>query len=236
MSSRFSARADARSLAERLLDDHAAEVTVLLREAGLAELVGDLAEERWRRGQIEERVVLRLVLRVDLFDLRFERRVRLRIGEVAADVVDALLEPLPVVELENFGIELGDVALDFFPEFVVAHRLDRDADDGEVLIEQAVFCEVHERRHELSLREVAGRAEDDHRARRCADVGRRVDVVGHEAFGVVGHWVLPLNFAICCSAASTTRSVVNPNLTWRSLSGADAPNPSMPIIAPVRPA
>ena len=157
--------------AERLFDVHAAPTAVAItiagfaRHAGAAQLTHDLTDELRRDGQIVEVVVCRLVRLGGLGDLGVEPRVRSRILQRAADVVDALPQPRP--QRGSRGSRL--VRFHRFVE-VRAEGLSRvvargEADDGEMLGQQVVPGEVVQRGDELALGQIAARAEDHHHAR-----------------------------------------------------------------------
>src|SRR6185503_6501742 len=71
--------------------------------------------------------------------------------------------------------ELGDVLLLFGAKLFVGLRPAREADDVRARRQQTGDCEVVERREQLALGEITGRAEDD-------DVARRGDAFAAEAF------------------------------------------------------
>src|SRR6185503_14348435 len=63
-------------------------------------------------------------------------------------------------------LRLREAALDGLPELLLALLLARDADHGEALGHQLVVGQVEEGGHQLAVREVTLRAQDDYRAGR----------------------------------------------------------------------
>ena len=81
-------------------------------------------------------------------------------AEVRGDVPEPVGEPLPDVRAELVTRVLDDGLAHPLAELLDRHLGARDADDAEVLGEQAAERQRVERRHDLSLREVPGGAED----------------------------------------------------------------------------
>ena len=86
-------------------------------------------------------------------------------AEVRGDVLEPVGETLPDVRAELVTRVLDDGLAHPLAELLDRHLGARDADDAEVLGEQVAERERVERRHDLSLREVPGGAEDRQRAR-----------------------------------------------------------------------
>src|SRR5713226_10699647 len=102
-------------------------------EPGLAELFHDGGEKSRRNGQVEKTVASDVVFFIDVIDLLRQALERLRILEVALDVIDALREPGP-----DCRVDLGGgIFVDFFREsFAKTLRgvvVAGETDDGELL-------------------------------------------------------------------------------------------------------
>jgi hypothetical protein len=93
-------------------------------------------------------------------ELRFTEGLRID-GEVHGDVVHAFGKRLPDVVTERIARVPLHRSLHPFPELVVRLFRARDADDCEVLGQEAAVGERVERREQLAFRQVAGRTEDD---------------------------------------------------------------------------
>ena len=160
--------------AERLLDDDAAELVVaLLGEAGLAEPLHDRAEELGRRREIEDGVLMGSVLQ-KLVELVTKVDEHALVGYVAAQVMDSLAQPRQrdVLDLVAAGFsargldDLGHRLEEVGAERLLVGIAAVDAEDGEILVEQALVDEVVDRRHQEALGEIAGGAEDHEEAGR----------------------------------------------------------------------
>ncbi len=119
-----------------------------------AQVFHDAGKELRCRGEIEEPVAVRPLLRVDAFQLRFEPRVACRVVEVeraVADVLCKLVEPW----IGGFRTAKLDDALTHVGSELIAQRAARHADDGEFFGQQVGLEEVIERRQQLALGEVA---------------------------------------------------------------------------------
>ena len=145
-------------VAERLLDDQSHPA---LRRAALADRLDDRLEDGGRSREVVDAVAPRLALLVELGQRRGEVVLALLVGEVHRDVVHAFGKRLPDVVTERIARVLLHRSLHPFPELVVRLFRARDADDCEVLGQQAAVGERVERGEELAFRQVAGRAEDD---------------------------------------------------------------------------
>ena len=164
--SRFRLQAEARSVPERLFDHHALPRPVFLfRQPRGAKLVDDRSKKRGADRQIKENVAVSSLLLVHAGEKFAQILVELRLHEIAGEVVEALDEPVPGGLIDAAGGELvdflgGALAVDLGGEILA-----RDSDDGEVFRKQVALGEIVERRDQLSLGEVAARAEDHDGAR-----------------------------------------------------------------------
>jgi hypothetical protein len=126
----------------------------------------DGAELGRRYGEVEEAVSPRPALLVELVEVLGELLVGGRVLEGARHVGDAALEVAPHGVVDGLPPrELGDAALHLAPEVLVRLLAPRHAHHGEAARQRAADRQVVEPRHQLALREVAGRAEDDDGAR-----------------------------------------------------------------------
>ncbi len=81
---------------EGFLDDDARPAfIVFFRKAALTQHLHNGRKEPWGHGQIEKTISERVVEFVDLDDLLVQAPVGFRIQEIAFDVVDTLIHPVP---------------------------------------------------------------------------------------------------------------------------------------------
>src|SRR5215475_9209692 len=115
---------------------------------------------------------MRAALSVDLRQPLAQPRVAGRVAEVAGEIEQIGREALP---LHRIGVAAQLVA-----KVLVIPWLDRVADYVERLRQHALGGQAHERGHQLAVRQVTGRAEDNHgtRIRRAGHTARRLNV-GH---------------------------------------------------------
>ena len=84
-------------MAEWFFDDHPGPVAAFfLRQAAIAQHLGDRREESRSDRQIEKPVSLRAMELVSLVNLILQSLVRFRILKIATDIVDALSDAIPV--------------------------------------------------------------------------------------------------------------------------------------------
>jgi hypothetical protein len=121
--------------------------------AGRRQPVGDQGEGFGRDGQVVERI-LRGAQR------RAQRRERLRVFVVALDVLQERGELLESCWVDASAMFLQALA-GAFAQRLDAGRGSADADDGDV--EAAAFDEGLERRKDLAIRQIPGRAEEHER-------------------------------------------------------------------------
>ena len=149
-------------VAERLLDDQARPA---LGRAPLAELPDERRHRLRRDREVVDAVPARSAFLVELVQQVGELVLAALVGEVERDVAGRLGEPLPDLGLEVVAPELADRVLHLVAELVVRPLRARGADDRELLGEELAAGERVQRREDLAVREVAGRAEDDEHAR-----------------------------------------------------------------------
>src|SRR5256885_1831837 len=135
-----------------------------LGESGLAELFNDGGKEFWGDGEIVKTVAEGVVRLFRSEDLVLEALIGSRIAEVALHIVDTIDEPLPEHVVDGAKRVFANFLAEFFAKRFGGHLVEGEADDGEVLWEEAFFREVEQRRQKLSFREVAARAENHHDA------------------------------------------------------------------------
>src|SRR5579862_782993 len=154
-------------VAERFFDDDADPVAVgFLGEIGFAEFADDEREELRRDSEVMKQIALGVVLLLGRGDLVFEALVGSGIAEVALDVVDTIEEPFPQRFIERRVGKLLDALGEFLAEGIGVQLVVRKTDDGELLGKEALLLEIHERRQELALGQVAAGAVDNHDAGR----------------------------------------------------------------------
>ena len=146
---------------ERLLDDDAAPPLVFGEQPCRAQLFDDRPEQRRRRREIEERV-----RRTSAVCQGGRRQgvakpiVRVRIVEGSRQIRQSRLEPLASDTFGCHRAELLQIAADALPVRVSGQGLAAAADDTEAFWKQVIGVEVVQRRQQLALCQVAGRAED----------------------------------------------------------------------------
>src|SRR5882724_10455637 len=143
-----------------------------LGESGLAELFNDGGKEFWGDGEIVKTVAEGVVRFFRSEDLVLEALIRSRIAEVALHVVDTIDEPLPEHVVHGAKRVFANFLAELFAKGLGGHLIEREANDGEVLREEALFREVEQRREEFAFGEVAACTENHHDAgsrgmRRC---------------------------------------------------------------------
>ena len=151
--------------AERLFDDDPPPgLGSLLGEAGRAELVHDLREQRRRDRQIKQHVARELPGRLRLRDFCLQLLEGFDVVEIPLEIVAAFAEIVPLGILDRAGGKLLDVRGGFCAVALVVAPGHRHADHGKILREKAKDLEVVKRGEELPFCQVSRRAEDDNRA------------------------------------------------------------------------
>ena len=137
----------------------------LVEQAGLAETGRDGCEQLRRRRQVEQGVRAGAVRGLQFGQACGDVGIEVRLLDVADDDADAAEEPVALLLRERrvevlvgglqhvVGQRLADIGL-------TDHR-----DEGKRRGQRARSAQVHERRHELAARQVAGRAEADEHGR-----------------------------------------------------------------------
>ncbi len=174
--------------AERLLDDDPLPARAVL-EAGRVQVVAQRAEEARRDREVEEDVAAGADLGVEPADLHLQGLERLHVREPAGQVVETADQLVPHRLVEHLaGVELLDLRAHALAERRRVPHIDRCPEHRELLGQQAVAGEIEDRRHKQTLREVAGRSEENHDARVARRaVARHVDTWGTQDHGWIGH-------------------------------------------------
>ena len=149
---------------ERLLDDDPppAAARSLVVEAGAPEPADDLDERRRLGREVEQPVPARAALGVDRVEPGGEALGHRLVVEVAAVVADVLGEGRPRVAVERLDARvLRDGLAQLRGVRLVVVRAPTHGDERELLREQVGPPQLEERRDDLAMREVAGRAEQD---------------------------------------------------------------------------
>ncbi len=134
-------------------------------QPGLAELTRDHREELRRGRQVEDAVQRVAGTLVELVQGPPQLGVDLLVIERSGDVADLVDQPLEHVRIRPAAGEALDRLLDPLAELFVRLLAARDPDQLEALGKRALVGEVVERRQQLPMREIAGRAEDHERRR-----------------------------------------------------------------------
>ena len=154
-------------VAERLLDDDPppAAVVGLVVEADAPELADDRREGRLLGGQVEQHVAVGSNLGVDLLE-SFREAVEV-VGVLEVDALvrdplaelgpDGLIDRLDARVLRHRRAHLG-------AELHVVIGTTPDGDEPELVRQQVRPPELEQRRHQLAMREIAGRAEEHEHA------------------------------------------------------------------------
>ena len=152
-------------MTERLFDDHPAPVPVgLFHESVGRQLLNDRTEEVRRDGQVIEEVLLRGVFLVDLSQRILDLGVKAIVIEIARDIVEALLEPLPQIAVDTVAAVILDVLIDLLAKLFVRQLRARHADHRELARQQARTRQIVERRNQHAAGQITGSAEDHHHA------------------------------------------------------------------------
>ena len=142
-------------LAERLFDDDPLPPRQP-REAGGGELLIDHGEKIGRDRQVEERVVGGSGAGRHLRHQLPQPRISFGVADLARCVMQPRLEPLPSLLIEGpTCVEAGDLLPLLAAEGLGGHVVAGHADDGEVVGQESVTCQVVECRHEQPLGQVA---------------------------------------------------------------------------------
>ena len=138
----------------------------LVVEPDASELGDDLGELRRLGGEVEEAVAACPVLLVHLVEHRLEAVEAHRLREVEVLIRDPLGERAPggLIERQDPAVLL-ERRLDPVPERLVVERPAADGQHPELVRQQVRPPQVIERRQDLAMGQVAGRAEQDQHAR-----------------------------------------------------------------------
>src|SRR5450432_1448726 len=97
-------------MAERLFHDYPGPLIVFFfGQAGLAQLLDDWREETWGYCEIEKFVSPGVMFFADFVDLLSEALIRFGILKIALNVVNALLEPIPLFHVDVGGSVFRDI-------------------------------------------------------------------------------------------------------------------------------
>jgi len=91
-----------------------------------------VAKKRGATGEIEKIVAVAAVRFVDGFHLGLEALIRIGIGKIAGNEIDALDEPVPHLEVDGIGGELRDFGGQRLAEGLRGEIATGHADDGEM--------------------------------------------------------------------------------------------------------
>ena len=148
--------------AERLFDDDAPPLPRrLVEQPDRSEPLDDRPEQARRRCEIEEDVCRYVSAARQGFG---QTPVRQLVVVSSAHVGRRCRQPRRPLGIVRLGREFVKVAANLLAVLLRRQRVAPDADDGELVAEQAVASQVVERRHQLPLGEIAARPEHHDRA------------------------------------------------------------------------
>src|SRR5271157_1549765 len=121
-------------MAKGLFDDHTRPVAVLLlREARGAELLNDRRKESRRDSEIKEAVSGDIVLLFRVNNLLFQALEGFRILKLALDVVDALGQPFPHLQVDGIRRKFWNLFTQNLAARFRGVSVHREAQDRELL-------------------------------------------------------------------------------------------------------
>src|SRR5258708_26092664 len=150
-------------MAEWFFNDDAGPLAVFFfRHARRAKLLDDGGEKTRGDGEVKKIVAVAAVGFVDNFHLGLEAPIRIGIGKIAGNEIDALDEPGTHLEVDGIGSELRNFGGQRLAEGLRGEIATGHADDGEMLGQNLFLREVEQGRQHMSLGGVSGGAEADH--------------------------------------------------------------------------
>src|SRR6185437_5930058 len=149
-------------------DDAPPRITLLPRQARGAEPVDDGPEEALGHGEIEQDAAAETLRPVEFGQVSAQLFVGVGLEEIDGQIGHRAGKLFPNMLVDGAGMELAALPLDGVLDEImqpVAPILGRtlvviDADNGELVGQQAGFEQIVERRHDQPFGEVAARAED----------------------------------------------------------------------------
>ena len=207
--------------AERLLNhDPAPALVVLPRHSRGSQALGDGGVGGRRRRAVVEGVAARAPLVIECVQALLESLEALRLGEVDGHVVDARQKALQHAVVDRLGARvLPHGGRRAFAELVRGEVVDGGADQTEPGRQQSLLGQVVERRQQLAVGEVPGRAEYHHHGGRGRAVlvqpfgervgrGRRLRHLRSGAVSAVWTWWPPNWLRIMASIRSAKVSSI----------------------------
>src|SRR5258708_10803134 len=101
-----------------------------------------------------------------LVDLVFQPLVSFRVLKIATDVINALVDSVPELQVDRCWSILGNLLTQHFAKTLRSVVIGRKAYDGELFRQKFVLRKIAKRWDELALGEVTGRTENNHHTRR----------------------------------------------------------------------
>ena len=158
-------------VAERFFDDHPPPCGLRLAgESGAAELLDHRTKEPVGDRQIEQDIGCAVLPAEWLGQQLLEPAVGFRLRKIAAHIMHAIDEPCPGLRVERSALPFAaagarkgfDHASEVLPPRLGTLIVTVDADQGEVFRELPAPDEMVERRHDETLGQIAGGAENHH--------------------------------------------------------------------------
>src|SRR6185437_11440103 len=142
------------------------------RESTFGQVPHDVGIETGRNGEIEQPAAAARIPSLNGGQLFLHPAIRAAVTQITANVAHALQELRPAGGNGLHAlVARRDRLVHVRAKGVIAHGASAHSDYREARVEQLVVRQIGDGRHELAVREIAARAEDDHGARPRAAYG-----------------------------------------------------------------
>jgi hypothetical protein len=175
-------------VAERLLDDDAAPMTVrFIEQAAGRQMLYDRQKELGRGGEVKQTVAAQALRPVHFFENGVQPLPSGCGLEIRRDVAQPGGQPADGLEVATAAARLPEVVCHCFADSLLAEIRKGKTGQGEMFGEQTVRREIVDCGHEKPLRQVARNSEDHHRARSCALRAMSPDLADDRVFDSRSH-------------------------------------------------